>query len=91
MPQGKKEDKVPSKFVILGGAFFVFGVIISPLLSIVGILDGIYILRKYPHKKIHGIIPLVLNVVVLLSALWAILYFAFNPLSLFNPAGFIRG
>jgi len=85
------KDRVPSKFIITGGLSFVFALIITPWISIVGVIDGIYILAKYPHKKIHGIIPLVLNVVVLLSALWAIVYFAFNPLSLFNPAGFIRG
>ncbi len=69
-----QDDRAPTRFVVLGGICFVLSFIVWSGIALFGLADGIYILRKYPHKKIHGIIPIILNgwrsidVIVLLAA-----------------------
>jgi len=64
------EGKVPTPLVVGGGLCFVLTFLAHPVFSIIGILLGVYIIYRYPAKKIHGIIPILLN----LAALSVIVY-----------------
>jgi hypothetical protein len=64
------EERVPGMLVAIGGLCFVFSLLLNSLgTAIIGILVGIHILRAYPHKSIHGIIPIVLNSIALVLIL----------------------
>lgn len=66
------EERVPRKFVIIGGISFLLAMLVFPWTALIGIADGIYILKNYPTKHIHGIIPIILNFLALLPTLIAI-------------------
>ena len=61
-------ERVPKKLVIGGGICFVVGFLLFPPISIIGFLIGLHILKKYPHKRMHGLIPLILNGLVFLTS-----------------------
>ncbi|UCD03392.1 MAG: hypothetical protein JSV63_02035 [Candidatus Aenigmatarchaeota archaeon] len=55
------EERVPRIFVAIGGLAFIITLSGSIWTAVLGILIGFHILEKYPDKKIHGIIPIVMN------------------------------
>ncbi len=51
--------------------------ILNVYIAIVGILVGIYMLVKYPQKKVHGIVAIVLNLFVFVFKFWLMSLFFF--------------
>jgi hypothetical protein len=78
----KKDERIPHKFLLISALSFGLGFLINPLIGFIGIGTGIYMVKKYPKKKIHGIMSILLNLIVLLYPIIFFSIIAGDPLSI---------